>query len=607
MFKSRKLGVDAAHVRPRGLGNSGVGGNKVSITTMPGAARRPRVPDEYRTLQHGGSRRGRFMALFVALVGLCIAGFYYWTTVQPKVIGDSVTLAVTAPASVSAGDEVIYTVEYTNIDRVAIESIELDVQWPEGFYFNKSSTNPTGDEATTWKLGPLEPGQTGSLMIYGQLVGSKGNALVSIFRLSYRPVNISSDFEVSKDVSVAIADAKLDLKLVSPEKVLAGSDGIIFEALVDNLTDTALEGVDIEVIPPKDFDVVSYDPVLTENHWKGSLGGDPLRLKLTANVASDAEGSEVWIVEVNQDVGGTLRRLLRQELTVAIVRPDFTIDVKVNGENDSFDAEYGDTLNYQAKIVNKSSAAIGDLKITALLDSDVIDRTTVTADGLVSNKGITWTKEHADALGLMQPGQEILLSWKAQLLPQGTIGRASVDSLMTVEIEGLPGWHQNSPVLVVTVGEGLVFNQGLYWELGGQTVGSGNLPPVTNERSVYLAVWSIDSGSQDYDSVTIYTYLPDKVSFEQEEEVDEGSLNYDEGTRRLEWQINNFSTKLLPLKATFYVKLVPTDEDKGTAMTVLNPATIVASGKEIFEAKSFSVTTARVVTTKEGDVGTVVE
>jgi hypothetical protein len=89
--------------------------------------------------------------------------------------------------------------------------------------------------------------------------------------------------------------------------------------------------------------------------------------------------------------------------------------------------------------------------------------------------------------------------------------------------------------------------------------------------------------------------------------VDEGALKYDEDTNRLEWQINNFSSKLLPLKATFKLKLVPTDEDKGTAMQVLNPATIVASGKEVFQTKSFGATTSQVVTTETGDIGTVVE
>ena len=116
--------------------------------------------------------------------------------------------------------------------------------------------------------------------------------------------------------------------------------------------------------------------------------------------------------------------------------------------------------------------------------------------------------------------------------------------------------------------------------------------------------------------MNVSVFLPEKVTFEQSVEVDEGALKYDEETRRLEWQINNFSTKLLPLKATFLLKLVPLDEDEGTVMTILNPATIVASGAEVFESKSYSINTAQVIASvdttidedgNEIDIGTVVE
>lgn len=610
-FRSKRINLDAAgEARPVPLKKmSGSDQSRISVRASSGYARAENraVPEEYKTFERGRRGGWGFLTFLFLLFAATVGGFFYWNNRPPQFQGDSVVLTVTADSELVSGDEITYLVSYENQDVIALKTVELDVQWPDGFYYNDSSEKPTSDTGTTWTLGPLDPGEKRQLRIKGQLVGTKGQTQTAVFRLSYRPENINSDFEVKQVFETNISDSQIAVTLTSPDKVLAGQD-VTFTAEVQNSTSEPLNDLDIEVGLPKDFDLVSVAPTLDSGHWKGSIAVDtPLTITVNAKVAADAVDPQAWVVEVNQTANEQTRRLLRRELSVTPVTPDFEIELKINGQSADFDADYGSTLNYQLKVTNKGQSAINDVRITALLDSDVIDRKTVQSSGTMDKDTIVWTKENMEGLGSMAPGVEVLIPWKATLLTQGTGGRATVDTVATLTIDGLPGWKKNSPVFVVSVGEGLVFNQGLYWNLGGQQVGVGNLPPVTNEKSVYLVVWSLDSGSQDFDSVNVSSFFPAKVSFSSTGDVDEGTLKYDQDTNRLEWQINNFSTKLLPLKATFQVKLVPTDEDKATVMTVLNPATVVASGQKVFQAKSFSVTTAQVVTTEEGDVGTVIE
>lgn len=615
MFKTRGISIDAARPRirrkrlaPKKVESIDEG--RIAIHTMPVRAGFRKIPDEYKTLERP-RRTGWGFLVFLGLVLIAaVSAFYYWDNRPVPFQGDSVDMQVTAPAEVVSGEAVTFVVEYRNRDVVALKHVELDVQWPDGFYYNAASVSPISDRATTWILGPLEPDQGEQVEITGQLVGTKGQVQQAVFRLSYRPANFNSDFEVVETIDVLIADARLDVTLTSPTKVLAGQE-VSFEAVVTNLTSEKITSIDIEVIPPKDFDVTAQDPKLADNHWKGDLSvSEPLKLTTKAKVVDDAAGEQAWVVEVNEIAEEQVRKLLRKELSVTPVKPDVTVELKVNGQSSDFEIDYGETLNYQLTIKNVSNSMLNDIKVTVLMDSDVIDRRTVQTNGFTSNESIVWTKEHVEKLAGLNSDEDVVISWKADLLAKGTVGRATVDNVITIELEGLAGWQKRSPVFIISVGEGLVFNQGLYWDLGGSQVGSGNLPPVTNERTVYLIVWSIDSGAQDYDTVTVSTFLPTKVSFVSAEEVDEGSLKFDEETRRLEWQINNFSSKLLPLKATFYVKLVPLDEDKGTVMTVLNPAAIVASGRETFESKSFQLTTANVIISmpEQGvDYGTVLE
>ncbi|MEK7583924.1 MAG: hypothetical protein AAB490_01655 [Patescibacteria group bacterium] len=611
MFKSRMLNIDGVGKRPQSIkpqsGRSSDGAIRVRTAPQGYQTSRRPVPEEYRTFDHGRRGGWGFLVFLFILFAASVAGFFYWNNRPASFQGDSVFLTATVEEAITSGDEVTYRVEYENQDFVTLKTVSLDVQWPEGFYYNSASQEPTSETATTWVLGPLDPGQKKELQIKGQLVGLKDQTQKAIFRLSYRPENINSDFEVVHAVETRISDARINVELSAPTKVLAGQE-VVFQAVISNLTTEKLQNIDVEIVLPKDFEALAYDPVLTDNHFRGDLGLDsPLTITISAKVASDAEGQQAWTVEINEVLGGEPRRLLRKELAVVPVRPEFDVELKINGESNDFEVDYGETLNYQLKITNRSSDAITDMRVTALLDSDVIDRKTVQSNGHVDKDTITWTKSDLEQLGALQPDAEIIIPWKATLLEQGTVGRATVDTLVTLEVEGLPGWKKTSPVFVISVGEGLVFNQGVYWDLGGAQVGRGNLPPVTNERSEYLVIWSLDSGSQDYDAVNISTFLPPKVTFLSADEVDEGALKYDESTQRLEWQINNFSSKLLPLKAAFYIKFVPTDEDEGTVMTLMNPVSIVASGTEIFETKTFSVNTQQVITAREGDVGTVIE
>lgn len=625
MFKSRKLNkVDSIRARPRKnkVNPKKIGGGiqgKVSVHAVrprPGVSRLSSVPEDYRTLDRGRQGGWGFLIFLFILFAASAAGFLYWTNQPPQFQGDSVHMSVVTDEEIVSGDEISFLIDYENRDVVPLISVSLDVQWPEGFYYNDASASPTSVSATTWVLGPLDPGQKKSLRIKGQLVGLKDQTQTAIFRLSYRPENISSEFEVEARSDIAISDAQIGVEFTTPEKVLAGQK-VDFVAVLSNLTTEPLSDIDVEIILPKDFLVDAQVPELDDNHWRGSLPVDePIELKITSKVALDANEPQAWVVEINKTADDIARRLLRIEQPVSPVKPEFDLDLKINGQSSDFEVSYGDSLNFQLKLTNRSTSAMNDLRVTALIDSDVIDRKTVQSAGEIAQDTITWTKEHMDQLASLETEQELIIPWKADLLEQGTVGRASVDTVITLEIDGLPDWKKNSPVFVVSVGEGLVFNQGIYWDLGGQQVGEGNIPPVTNERSVYLAIWSLDSGSQDYDSVNISTFLPQKVSFESSEEVDEGALQYDEETHRLEWQINNFSSKLLPLKAAFFLKLVPEDDDEGTIMALLNPSTIVASGEDVFENKTFSINTAQVIASvdttidDEGieiDIGTVIE
>jgi hypothetical protein len=158
---------------------------------------------------------------------------------------------------------------------------------------------------------------------------------------------------------------------------------------------------------------------------------------------------------------------------------------------------------------------------------------------------------------------------------------------------------------VLTIGESLSFNNGVYWDLGGRRVGSGLLPPQVNESTEYLVVWSLPQATGAFDQVTVSTNLPPQVDFISEMDIQEGTLEFDLEGRSLVWSMENFSDINLPTTASFVVRLTPGQENIGQAMTILNTTTVKASGVEDVVVRSKIIKTSDVMSDSSEPIGIV--
>jgi hypothetical protein len=180
-----------------------------------------------------------------------------------------------------------------------------------------------------------------------------------------------------------------------------------------------------------------------------------------------------------------------------------------------------------------------------------------------------------------------------------------IENIVMINIAGLSGWEQLQNVSQITVGESLSFNNGIYWHLGGRRVGAGLLPPQVGENTEYLAVWSLPQSTGSFDTVTVSTVLPPNVSFIDGAEVQEGDLAFNEDDRSLTWSLEDFDDLLLPLTASFMISITPDAEDRGQAVTLLNPVTATALGQEEVIVRSKILKTSDVVAESSDPYGLV--
>lgn len=565
-----------------------------------------KVPEEYRTLKKA-KRRGNGCLFFLFILFLAsAAGFYYFSSQQKPQIKNSLELNIENPSEIISGDQAIYVIKYKNLDDVALQKMELSVKWPKGFYYDESSQTPRDDSATIWDLADLAVGGEASLEIKGQLVGNVDELLKSSFVMQYQPANFNSDFNNKVEVETKIKESKLSLMIEGVEKTLVGTEQE-YKIKCKNLTKEELPGL-LDILYPDDFTVASVEPKKDDDYWILDLKAEEEKIiTIKGSFDSDSTATQLLVVELGNKVNDKFRRLARAEKNIAVINPSFTVKLQVNNKMENQTVNWGDSLNYQLEITNNSESDLSDVKISSLLDGQVLDWSTLEINdnnAQIENNTIIWDKQKNEDMALWPKGVTKNLSWNIKVVTK-PVSERMLDNVVKINIEGLDNWEQVQPALVLTVGENIKFNAGVYWELAGRRVGSGVIPPKVGAETQYLVVWSLVETTGKFNAIIVESDLPPGVEYVSLTDVQDGNLNFDEATRTLSWEISDMKDVILPTTASFMIKIEPKLVDQGQALTLLNPITVTAKGLEEVVMRSKLINTSDVVADSTQSVGIV--
>lgn len=562
------------------------------------------VPQEYRTFKKAPKSRGGLVFFLFVLFIAAITGFLYWSGKTTTNITDSLKLEVTAPEKIVSGDEITYKVQYTNLDKVALTAMELSVYWPAGFYFDEASVAPENANAKTWLLADLNPGQTTTLEIKGQLVGRKDEDNEAVFSLDYQPANFSSNFVAKQTVTTKITDQKIELELTAVDKTLVENEQEI-KIVYRNLTGEVLSDLYLDVLYPDDWDTASVEPSKEGQYWISSLEANEAKeIIIKGSFGVDSKADQLLVVEVGKMVEEKFRRLMRAEHPIIVVNPKFESTLTINGKAGDQQANWGDELRYQLEISNVSEGDVNDVEVTALLSGGLLNWGSLDTVGEYLEDRIVWSKDQEASLAEWKAGEKKVFTWSVNLVSDPQPERI-LENIVQLNIAGLEDWEQLENISQVNVGENLTFNNGIYWHLGGRRVGAGLLPPQVGEKTQYLVVWSLPQSTGSFDQVAVKTTLPPQVKFGGETDIQEGSLTFDEESKTLTWALNDFKDLLLPVTASFMIEIEPESSDKGQAMLLLNTVSANAYGEEEVVVKSKALKTTDVVAESSEPVGLV--
>lgn len=531
------------------------------------------------------------------LAAASLTGFFVFTK-SKKFTGTNVQLQFQPVNDVASGATITLTVEYQNLEPVDLTKGELTVEYPEGFTYTDAAPQPTNDFHNDFSLGTIGSGRAGRVSITGTLIGSVGTSRDFSATLTYRPSTFNSDFQQKTTTTVKITSSILSVQIAGPTQLAPGASAT-WTVTYKNTADRDLPDVQIEAVYPDGLTVAKTDPSAQERSalWRinkvGTGASGTIRITATAN---GAIGDSLPLVIRTGVLGRENSVDVQDEQTILIIliKTGVSTTVAVNGSTDPISIDPGETLNYSVHVANTSDAELTNATITAALDGAAMKPDTLASDsrGAVKNSTVTWTKDQAPALAALKPGQDLTLTFsvgtRSPLTVQADGDRnqriTATVSASSPALGTNTNQAQNPPAVAVTKINTVMklTAEARYYDVQGQPVGSGPVPPTVGRTTTYHVGWTVANATNDAAGLTVSATLPSTVLWTgQQVTRDAGDIVFDPATRTVRWTLNTVpagtGSRFPALTAGFDVSITPTADQVGTVPVLLNDSAAAAA------------------------------
>ncbi len=516
-------------------------------------------------------------------------------------------IKIYAPEKVMAGEEFSYKVEYNNPSKFNLAKLYLEVQYPENFILITSSIAPQNGNYG-WSLNDLGAGASGSLMITGKLINKPQSVNIISGRLSYVPLNYSSQFKKEASASTLVEGPGFNVNLEYSNTAFLGQDNSMTLIISDikenyfgdfNLSFALPDETNAQVVPStnsKDATSTFVSEKINVTNAGGTswlvsgLNKDSIRqeIPLSYKIASKLNNPEIRVrLEKKLDDG---QSFIFWEYTFKpeLVKTDLNLTTEVNGDKNDNSVNFGQTMNYTVKYSNKGDNTFKDLVIMTALTGDFLDFSSIrmTKRGEVRDNMIIWTKNEIPGLAEVKPNQEGEINFSINILAfkESDLGKkltVTSYSQYGVNNQTAKSGDNKSNTIISRINSDLSLDeQILYFDHNNQPVGSGPLPPKVGELTEFKVYWVVKNNLHELSDARVVYDLPSNVSFDQRSSNDVGSIYYDANTRQVIWNIGRLPVSVYQAKAEFGISITPLETDRNKILVLTSGSSISAVDTE---------------------------
>jgi len=572
-------------------------------------------------LETGSKNRALKIVIFIIITLLIIFGVSFLGFIlfqnNPVFSNEKVNLEIKAPFTHTSGERISYEIKYTNQEEVSLNKAQLIVNFPTGFIFEqsnlpyKASSEENYDSLSNikaWEIGDIFSNDSETLTVEGRLIGTIDTKETVSATLSYFPANFSSEFQKYNSFNTKIIDSLLEIEIDAPSQV-ANEEILELEINLKNKSENLdLNNLELELNFPQEFAIIEteiikaddnselitekneQDQQITQKNWQLPqllfMTEQKVKIRGAFKLEQSAQKDfllNIYLKNENSDL------FLQKELnfSVEVIKGELLSNLIIQGSNKNKPVNFGDSLNYLLSIQNKSKSTLSDIKISAVLESPILDW-----DGLSDEKNgikefnrILWTQEQMPELRLLFPEDEIEITFS---IPVKYFKDANnyqdddyqIKSFFETQINYVDNEEteiiNESNIIINEINSNLSLDAEIrYFDKNKQSIGKGPLPPIAGQQTNYKVFLTLTNSLHELKDIKVSSELANKVKFEGNENISTGNLSVND--QILNWDISRIPDTVNKATAEFEISITPTEDDVHKILTLLSDLEIEAT------------------------------
>lgn len=555
---------------------------------------------------------GLFFLLLFILILLVGATWSYYIYLYPKdsQITQEVDMTIDGPKEIIAGQDFVYKINYANPTDIEIRNVEITLIPPDNFILLDSNP-PIEDSRTIWKIKKINSLSSGNIKIKGKLIGKQQEKSIALADMSWTPVNTNAEFRKNRALETIINKTGLNFNFTIPSNVLVGDIANIFIKYTpdnDNYLKNIrfkidqIENIEFESVKLKDEDETNIIEKIKKGTWQiNEIDNNEHIIEIQFKVIKKI--NEIEKIKFHFEYAGdddAYYSFLEKTIDFNVIKNDLNLSLILNGSTIDQGVNFGQTLNYSIAFSNKGVNNLGNVAIMAVLDSDIIDWSSIKAsnNGVIKSNTITWSHREDPQLKTLKGGDDGLMDFSANVLPFnkikgeninykissyaqfgiGKLGDSGTTTKLSID-------ETRSNTIVARVNSNLKLNETVrYFNDDNIAVGLGPLPPRVGESTKYRVYWEATNNLHKLSNIIVKTTLPKYVYWVSNLNPTIGTLNYNNSTHQVVWNIGNLEINELIGNVSFDIKIDPIEDDIGKVLVLLSN-TIISAFDEDTKAK----------------------
>ena len=203
-------------------------------------------------------------------------------------------LAISAPTNVFAGQDFTSVISYQNASAHALSGVTISLQYPQGFSFVAATPTPAFPGNSSWNIGSLPQGGTGTITVAGSVSG-KTSALYSLSGTAAENISGTTYTVAAQAANIAIMTSPLAVSAVldNTSNYVAGlGDNLDYTITYANTSNVTFHNVAVTaVLSGAMFDLGSVQSKAAFNSKTNTLTWYPANTPALASVAPGTTGT----------------------------------------------------------------------------------------------------------------------------------------------------------------------------------------------------------------------------------------------------------------------------------------------------------------------------